>query len=166
MITSPNLVEQTLEKIKITRGRLKVVQDRNRSWADSKRRPLAFQREEKVYLKVSPTKGVMRLGRGGKLNLRYVGPYEILDRVGPLAYRLALPPALLGIHNVFHVSQLRKYVSDSSHILEDKPIKVRENLSGEKVPLKIVDHKHQVLRRRTIPYVKVQWTNHTPREAM
>ena len=119
-------------------------------------------RKKYIYLKVFPTKEVMRFGRSDKLNSRYVGPYEILDRVGPLAYRLALPPALLGIHNVFHVSQLRKYVSDSSHILEDKPIKVRENLSGEKVPLKIVDRKYQVLRRRTIPYVKVQWTNHTP----
>ena len=128
-------------------------------------RPLAFQQEENVYLKVSPTKGVMRFGRSGKLNPRYVGPYEILDRVGPLAYRLALPPALSGIHNVFHVSQLRKYVSGPSHILKDQPIEVRENLSVEEVSLRIMDRKDQILRRRTIPYVKVQWTNHIPREA-
>ena len=118
-----------------------------------------------VYLKVSPTKGVMRFERSRKLNSRYVGPYEILDKVGPLAYRLALPPVLSRIHNVFHVSQLRKYVSNPSHILEDQPIEVKENLSVEEVPLRIVDRKDQVLRRRIIPYVKVQWTNHTPREA-
>ena len=159
-------MERTLEKIKIIRERLKVAQDRNKSWADSKRRPLEFRPGEKVYLKVSPTKGVMRFGRSGKLSPRYMGPYEILDGVGPLAYRLALPPALSRIHNVFHVSQLRRYVSEPSHILEDQPVEVKENLSVEEVPLRIVDQKNQVLRRRTIPYVKVQWTNHTPREAM
>nr|XP_027098921.1 uncharacterized protein LOC113718204 [Coffea arabica] len=137
LITGPDLEERTLEKIKIIRERLKV----------------------------SPTKGVMRFERSRKLNSRYVGPYEILDKIGPLAYRLALPPALSRIHNVFHVSQLRKYVSDPSHILEDQPIEVKENLSVEEVPLRIVDRKDQVLRRRIIPYVKVQWTNHTPREA-
>ncbi|XP_071923294.1 uncharacterized protein [Coffea arabica] len=165
LITGLDLVERTLEKIKIIRERLKVAQDRNESWADLKRRPLEFQTGEKVYLKASPTKGVMRFGRSSKLSPRYVRPYEILDKVGPLAYRLALPPALSRIHNVFHVSQLRRYVSDPSHILEDQSVEVKENLSVEEVPLRIVDRKDQVLRRRTIPYVKVQWTNHTPREA-
>ncbi|XP_027152088.1 uncharacterized protein LOC113752155 [Coffea eugenioides] len=107
----------------------------------------------------------MRFGKSGKLSPRYVGPSEILDRVGPLAYRLALPPILSRIHNVFHVSQLRKYVLDPSHILEDQLVEVKKNLSVEEVPLRIVDRKDQVLRRRTIPYVKVQWTNHAPREA-
>ena len=97
--------------------------------------------------------------------MRYVGPYEILDRVGSLAYQLVLPPALVRIHNIFHVFQLRKCVPDPSHILEEQPIEVTENLSVEGVPLRIVDRKHQILSRRTIPYMKVQWTNHTPQKA-
>lgn len=92
-------------------------------------RDLEFANGDKVFLKVAPMKGVTRFGKRGKLNPRYIGPYEILDRVGPLAYRLALPPHLSGVHNVFHVSALRKYVADPSHVLEAKTIPIRENLS-------------------------------------
>ena len=117
---------------------------------------ISTRREE-----ISPTKRVMRFGRSGKLNARYVEPYEILKKVGTLVYRLALPPTLSRVHNVFYVLQLRKYISNPSHILEDQPIEVKENLSVEEVPLRIMDHTEQVLRRRTILCVKVQWTNHT-----
>ncbi|XP_073064190.1 uncharacterized protein [Primulina eburnea] len=90
-------------------------------------------------------------------------------KVGTLAYRLALPPSMSRIHNVFHVSQLRRYVSDPSHILEAEPLLIEgdlnEGLTYKEVPIRIVDAKDQVLRRRTIPYVKVQWSNHTEREA-
>ncbi|XP_073015818.1 uncharacterized protein [Primulina eburnea] len=114
-------------------------------------------------------KGVVRFSKAGKLNLRYVGPFEILEKVGTLAYRLALPPNKSRIHNVFHVSQLRKYISDPSHVLEVKPLMTESNLGEElryeEVPIRIVDIKDQVLRRRVIPYVKVQWSNHTEREA-
>jgi len=111
-------------------------------------------------------KGVTRFGKRGKLNPRYIGPYEILDRVGPLAYRLALPPYLSGVHNVFHVSALRKYVADPSHVLEAETIPIRENLSYEEVPMKIIDKKENELRRRRIPMVKVLWSNHqSPEEA-
>ena len=106
LITGPDLVKRTLEKIKIIRKRLKVAEDRNKSWAESKRRPLELQPGKKnVYLKVSPTKGVMRFGRSSKLSPRYVRPYEILEGVGPLAYQLILSPALSRMHNVFHVSR-------------------------------------------------------------
>ena len=108
----------------------------------------------------------MRFGKSGKLSPRYVGPYEILERVGDVAYRLALPPTLSKLHDVFHVSQLRKYISDPSHVLDVESLQVREDLSYEEVPVRIVDHKNQVLRRRTIPYVKIQWSNHTEREAI
>ena len=118
LITGPDLVKRTVEKIKMIRKRLKVAEDRSESGAESKRRPLELQPGKKnVYLKVSPTKEVMRFGKSSKLSPRYLGPYEVLDRVGLLAYWLALPLALSRIHNVFHVSQLRKYVSDPSHIL-------------------------------------------------
>ncbi|XP_073152750.1 uncharacterized protein [Henckelia pumila] len=114
-------------------------------------------------------KGVIRFGKNGKLNLRYVGPFEILDKVGTLAYRLTLLPDMSRIHNVFQVSQLRKYIPDPSHVLESAPLVVEGNLNEklkyEEVPIRIVDTKDQVLRRRTIPYVKVQWSNHSEREA-
>ncbi|OMO91869.1 reverse transcriptase [Corchorus capsularis] len=116
-------------------------------------------------IKVSPTKGVMRFGERGKLSPRYVGPFEILDKIGEVAYRIALPPQLSSVHNVFHVSMLRKYVPDPSHVVDYEPLEVREDLTYPEHPIRIVDRKEQVLRRRTIPFVKVQWSNHTPREA-
>ncbi|XP_075504471.1 uncharacterized protein LOC142541906 [Primulina tabacum] len=122
-----------------------------------------------AYVKVSPMKGVVRFSKAGKLNPRYVGPFEILEKVGTLAYRLALPPNMSRIHNVFHVSQLRKYISDPRHVLEVEPLIIESNLGEElkyeKVPIRVVDTKDQVLRPRIIPYVKVQWSNHTEREA-
>ncbi|XP_073138179.1 uncharacterized protein [Henckelia pumila] len=107
------------------------------------------------------------MGKTGKLNPRYVGPFEILDKVGTLAYRLALPPDMSRIHNVFHVSQLRKYIPDPSHNLESAPLIIEGNLNEElkyEEDIRIVDTKDQVLRRQTIPYVKVQWSNHSERE--
>ena len=92
-------------------------QSRQKSYADKRRRPLEFEVGNHVLLKVSPTRGVFRFGKKGKLSPRYIGPFEILERVGNLAYRLALPPSLSRVHNVFHVSQLRKYVADTSHII-------------------------------------------------
>lgn len=96
---------------------------------------------------------------------RYIGPYEILERVGDLAYRLALPLIQAQVHNVFRVSQLRKYVSDPSHVLDAPPLKIRPDASYEEVLIRILDRKDQKLRRRIIPYVKVQWSNHRENEA-
>ena len=118
-----------------------------------------------VFLRVSPTKGVMRFGIKGKLSPRFIGPFEVLDRVGEAVYRLALPPMLAGVHNVFHVSMLRKYVPDRNHVVAHEPLQLREDLTYEEQPVRIVDKKVQELRRRTIQYVKVQWNNHSEREA-
>jgi hypothetical protein len=102
-----------------------------------------------VFLRVSPTKGVMRFGIKGKLSPQFIGPFEVLDRVGEVAYRLALPPMLVGVHNVFHVSMLRKYVPDHSHVVAYKPLQLREDLTYEEQPVRIVDKKEQELRRHT-----------------
>ena len=106
-------------------------------------------------LKVSPAKGVIRFGLRGKLNPRYVGPFEILEQIGDMAYRLALPSSLDGVHNVFHVSMLRKYVRDPEQIVELEPLNVQPNLTSVEKPVRIVDSKEQILRRRVIKYVKV-----------
>jgi hypothetical protein len=99
------------------------------------------------------------------LNPRFVGQFEILERVGPVAYRLALPPSLAGVHDVFHVSMLRKYVPDPSHVLKYEPLQLQENLTYEEIPVKLLDHKVQELRTKSIPLVKVLWRNHEIEEA-
>ena len=106
-------------------------------------------------MRVSPLKGVKRFGVRGKLSPRFIGPFEILERVGEVAYRLALPPALANVHNVFHVSMLRKYVSDPTHILSYKHLELDEDLSYEEKPVQILDQKDKVLRTKTISLVKV-----------
>ena len=94
-----------------------------------------------------------------------MGPFEILERIGEVAYRLALPPSLAGVHNIFHVSMLKKYLPDPNYIMELEPLQARKELSYEEYPIRIVDRKEQVLRRRNILYVKVQWSRHSEREA-
>ncbi|XP_017980992.1 PREDICTED: uncharacterized protein LOC18592791 [Theobroma cacao] len=103
--------------------------------------------------------GVIRFAKRGKLNLRYIGPFRIVERIGPVAYRLELRPELDQIHNVFHVSMLKKYVSDPSHILEAPPIELQEDLKFEVQPVRILDRKDRELRNKSIPMVKVLWKN-------
>ena len=93
----------------------------------------------------------MRFGKNGKLSPRFVGPFEVLERVGKVAYRIALPPALSGVHNVFHESMLRECILDPSHVLSYEPLQIRDDLSYEEVPVEILDRKKQVLHNRTIP---------------
>ncbi|RVW60643.1 Transposon Ty3-G Gag-Pol polyprotein [Vitis vinifera] len=128
-------------------------------------RDLEFEVGDHVFLKVSPMKSVMRFGRKGKLSPRFVGPFEILERVGTLAYKVALPPSLSKVHNVFHVSTLRKYIYDPSHVVELEPIQIFEDLTYEEVPVQIVDVMDKVLRHAVVKLVKVQWSNHSIREA-
>uniref|UniRef100_UPI0030D6F8C9 hypothetical protein n=1 Tax=Picosynechococcus sp. (strain ATCC 27264 / PCC 7002 / PR-6) TaxID=32049 RepID=UPI0030D6F8C9 len=156
------LVQTTSENVKLIREKLKTAQDRQKSYADKRRRDLEFEVGDKVFLKLSPWKGILRFGRKGKLS---PGPYEILERIGPSAYRLALPTELSKVHDVFHVSLLRKYIPDPTHILETQPIQINEDLSYEEEPVQILDRKEQVLRTKTIPLVKVLWRNHQAEEA-
>lgn len=107
----------------------------------------------------------MQFGKKGNLSPRYIGPFKILERIGKVAYRLALPPELSSVHNVFHVSMLRKYISDPSHVLKSEPIEVQENLMYEEQPVQILDQKDKTLRNKVIPLVKVLWCNHKVKEA-
>ena len=118
-----------------------------------------------VFLKASPWKGALRIKGRGKLSARFLGPSEIIERVGACAYRLLLPVELSRIHDVFHVSNLRKYKADPSHVLKASELEVRENLTYAELPLRIVDRKEQVLRSKTIVWVKVVWRNHGVEEA-
>ena len=117
-LSSEELIKFSTEKIQIVRKRLKVTQDRQKSYANTREKDLEFEVDDMVFLKVAPWKRVIQFQKKGKLNPRYIGPFRIFERIGPVAYRLELPPELSWIHNVFHVSMLRKYISDPSDILE------------------------------------------------
>ena len=111
-------------------------------------------------MKISPWKGVLRFRKRGKLSPRYIGPYEIVSKVGPVAYKLKLPLELSRIHDTFHVSMLKKYILDPSHVLREQPVQLKENLTYEETPVQIIDRKEQVLRSKVISLVKVLWRNH------
>ena len=118
-----------------------------------------------MFLKVSPWKKILRFGRKGKLSPRFVGPYEVLERVGPVAYRLALPPELVKLHDVFHVSMLRRYRSDPSHILPVQDIQVQKDFTFDEEPKAILDREIRQLRNKQVPLVKVLWQHHGMEEA-
>ena len=159
-LIGPELVQETTEKIKVIRDRLLEAQSRQKSYADHMRRPLGFQVGDHVFLRVSPRKGVFRFGKKGKLAPRYIGSFEILQRVGEVAYQLALPPQLFGIHDVFHVSLLRKYEPDVSHILDWQELNLQKNMKYEERPREILDVQERVLWNKVIPLVKVLWEHH------
>ncbi|XP_070035396.1 uncharacterized protein [Nicotiana tomentosiformis] len=121
--------------------------------------------EELVLLRVSPTKGVMRFRKKSKLSPRYIRPFEILERVGEVAYRIALPPTLSAFHLVFHVSMLRKYHGDPSHVLDFSSIQLDKDLSYVKESVATLDKQVRKLRSKNIASVKVQWTSHLAEEA-
>lgn len=140
-------------------------QSRQKSYVDNRWRDLSFEVGNKVFLKVAPMKGVMRFGKKGKLSPRFVRPFDILERVGDLTYKLALPPALSGVHDVFHVSMLRKYVHDPSHVVDYQPLTLEKDFTYVEEPIKILDYKEQELRNRKIHMVKMLWKNHNTEEA-
>ena len=150
------MVDQTTEAIKVIRQRMKTAQSRQKSYADKRRRPLEFEIGSKVFLKISPMKGVTRFRKRGKLNSRFIGPFEILERIGKVSYQLALPPAMSGVHDVFHVSMLRKYVHDPSHILQHPEVEYAPKDREEVRPVRILDARDKQLRNKTIRLVKVQ----------
>ena len=115
---------------------------------------------ERLLLRVSPMHGVIRFGTRGKLSPRFIGPNEILERVGKVAYRLALPNSLEKVHDVFHVSQLKRYHAAASHVLDPEPLDLDTSLSYSEKPIRILDTKFRSTRRKDISMVKVLWSNH------
>jgi len=110
-----------------------------------------------VFLRVTPVTGVGRALKSRKLTPRFIGPNQISERVGAVAYRVSLPPHLSNLHDVFHVSQLRKYVSDPSHVIPRDDVQVRDNLTVETLPVRIKGREVKKLRGKEIPLVKVVW---------
>ncbi|XP_075084884.1 uncharacterized protein LOC142168122 [Nicotiana tabacum] len=156
-LVGPEIVKQTEDKVKIIKDRLKIASDRQKSYADLKRHEIEYKAGDKVFLKVYPWKKIMRYGQKGKLSPRFIGLYEVLERVGPVAYKLALPPELDKIHNIFHVSMLRRYRSDPSHILPIESIRLNPNLTYGEEPIQILARELKEFRNKSIPLVQVFW---------
>ena len=152
----PDFIKEAREKVNIIREHLKSAQSRQKAYADKRRRPLEFAAGDYVYLKVSPLRGVHRFGVHGKLAPRYVGPYKVLQQCGPVAYRLQLPEILSAVHNVFHVSQLKKCLRVPEESIEIEGLPLQPDLSYVEHPIKILDENERMTRNRVIKFYKVQ----------
>lgn len=156
-IVGPELIQETTDKIVQIRNNLLAARSRQKSYADEHRKPREFAVGDMVLLKVSPWKGVVRFGRKGKLAPRYVGPFKILKRIGPVAYELDLPTELSKVHPVFHIANLKKCVADENLHISLEDIQVDETMQFVEKPLEIADRSEKQLKRSRIPLVKVKW---------
>ncbi|GKA46082.1 putative reverse transcriptase domain-containing protein [Tanacetum coccineum] len=154
-LTGPEIVQETTEKIVQIKQRMQAARDRQKSYADLKRKPMEFQVGDKVMLKVLPWKGVVRFGKRGKLNPRYVGPFKVLEKVGEVAYKLELPEELSRVHNTFHVSNLKKCYADEPLAVPLDGLHFDDKLQFVEEPVEITDHEVKRLKQSRIPLVKV-----------
>ncbi|GJT57291.1 putative reverse transcriptase domain-containing protein [Tanacetum coccineum] len=155
-LIGPELVQETTEKISQIKDRLKAMRDRQKSYADKRRKPLEFSVGDYVLLKVSPWKGVVRFGKKGKLTPRFVGPFEIIEKIGPVAYRLDLPEELDDVHDTFHVSNLKKCLADPTLQVPLDEIQVDAKLNFVEEPVEILEREFKKLKRSRIAIVKIR----------
>nr|GEZ54052.1 putative nucleotidyltransferase, ribonuclease H [Tanacetum cinerariifolium] len=165
LIEGPELIEITNEKVAVAKEKLKEARSRQKSYADKHRRDLEFQVGDRVFLKVSPFRGVKRFGIKGKLSPRFISAFEILERIGEVSYCLALPLRLSHVHDVFHVSLLRGYHYHPLHVASYPFDQIQPDMSLSEEPESILDRQERVMRNKTIPFVKILWKNHPEREA-
>jgi hypothetical protein len=165
VIFGPDLVDEAEATIHCIQNNLKVTKSHQESYANKRRRPLQFEVGDHVYLKVSPMKGMKRFGVKGKLSPHYIGPFPILGRCRTVAYKLQLPPSLAGVHDIFHVSQLKKCLKTPVDVVLSEVAPLELDLTYPEHPIKILDQKSHVTRQRTIKFYKIQWSNHTVEEA-
>ncbi|GJW08790.1 putative reverse transcriptase domain-containing protein [Tanacetum coccineum] len=158
-LTGPEMIHEITEMIVQIKNRLLAARSRQKSYADVRRKPLEFEVGDKVMLKVSPWKGVVRFGKRGKLSPFYIRPFKILSRIGPVAYKLELPRELQGIHNTFHVSNLKKCLSDEDLIIPFDEVRIDEKLHFIEEPIEIMDREVKQLKQSRIPIVKVRWNS-------
>nr|GFB34220.1 putative reverse transcriptase domain-containing protein [Tanacetum cinerariifolium] len=158
-ILSPELIQETTEKIVQIKQRIQATRDRQKSYADLKRKPMEFQVGDKVMLKVSPWKGVVRFGKRGKLNPKYVGPFKVLEKIRKVAYKLELPEELSRVHNMFHVSNLKKYHADEPLAVPLDGLHFDDKLYFVEVPVEIMNREVKRLKQSRIPLVKFRWNS-------
>jgi hypothetical protein len=159
------LIQEAEEQVYIIKENLRVAQTRLKSYTDNRGRPLEFEEGDHVYLKVSPLRGMRRFKVKGKLSPCFIGPFMIFRRVGEMAYQLELPARLSDVHNVFHVSQLKKCLQIPEEQLPMEELSVQGNLTYTEYPIKILDTLTRVTRNKVIKMCKVQWSHHGEDEA-
>ncbi|GKB92893.1 putative reverse transcriptase domain-containing protein [Tanacetum coccineum] len=158
-LIGPELVQDITKKISQIKDKIKVARDRQKSYADKRRKPLEFSVGDYVLLKVSPWKGMVRFRKKGKLAPRFVGPFKIIEKVGPIAYRLDLPEELDGVHDTFHVSNLKKCLADPTLQVPLDEIQVDAKLNFVEEPMDILEKEFKMLKRSRIAIVKVRWNS-------
>nr|GEV48981.1 putative reverse transcriptase domain-containing protein [Tanacetum cinerariifolium] len=158
-LTGPAIFHETTEKIVQIKRRIQAAHDRQKSYANIKRKPMVFQVGDRAMLKVSPWKGAVRFGKRGKLNPRYVGHFKVIERVRMVAYKLKLPQQLSQVHNTFHVSNLKKCLSDESLVLPLEELRVDDKLHFVEEPVEVMDCEIKQLKRSHIPIIKVRWNS-------
>nr|GEZ81959.1 putative reverse transcriptase domain-containing protein [Tanacetum cinerariifolium] len=158
-LTGPELIRETTKKIVQIKNRLLTTRSRQKSYADVRRKPMEFEVGDEVMLKVSLWKGVIHFGKRGKLSPRYIEPFEIIERIGPMAYKLELPEKLHGIHNTFHVSNLKKCLADGNLVISLEEVRLNDKLHFIEEPVEIMDREVKQLKQSRIPIVKVRWNS-------
>ncbi|GJU14653.1 putative reverse transcriptase domain-containing protein [Tanacetum coccineum] len=158
-LIGPDLIQETTEKIIRIKQRIQPAHDRQKSYANLKRKPMEFQVGDKVMLKVSPWKGVVHFGKWRKLNPRYVGPFKVLEKIGSVAYKLELPQELSRVHNTFHVSNLKRCYSDEPLAVPLEGLHIDDKLQFVEEPVEIMEREIKRLKQSRIPLVKVRWNS-------
>jgi hypothetical protein len=161
----PDILEEAEKQVRMVRENLCVMQSRQKSYADHRRRELSFEVGDFVYLKVSPMRGLCRFKVWGKLAPRFIGLFKILEKRGKVAYQLELPPQLSDVHDVFHVSQLKKCLRVPEEQIPMEDLDAKEDLSYQEHPVRILETSERVTRNKRIKMCKVQRSHHTEEEA-
>jgi hypothetical protein len=160
-----DIVTEAEEKVKQIQANILAAQSRQKSYADKRRSPLEFEVDDHVYLRVFPMKGVRRFGIKGKLAPRYIGSYPIIDMYEPTSYQVELPVRLSGVHNVFHVSQLKRCLKPPADVVIEDTIPLEPDLTYKAHPIKVLDQQDRVTRNKTTRFYRVQWNDHSKDEA-
>src|SRR3954469_23691174 len=159
------MIMEAEEQVRIVRDQLKAAQSRQKSYYDRHHRQESYNLDEKAYLRVTPLNGTQRFGFKGKWAPRYIGPFHIIAKRGEVAYQFELPPHLSRVHDVFHVSQLRRCFKDPIHEVDHETLDLQDDLSCREYPVRILDSAERVTRRKKIQFMKVQWSHNSEKEA-
>jgi hypothetical protein len=165
IIFVPDLIEEAEATVHHIQDNLEAAKSRQETYANKRHRPLEFEVGDHVYLRVSPMKGVKRFGVKGKLARRYIRPFSILEKCGTVTYKLDQPSSLAGVHDIFHVSQLKKCLEAPVDVVLPEVAPLEADLSYPEHPIKVLDQKDHVTRHKTIKFFKIQWSNHSKEEA-
>jgi hypothetical protein len=164
-VFGPDILEEVEKQVRMVRENLQVAQSRQKSYADHRRRELSFEVGDFLYLKVLPMRGLHHFKVRGKLAPRFIGPFKILEKRGEVAHQLELQSQLSDVHDVFHVSQLKKCLRVPKEQIPMEDLDAKEDLSYQEYPVKILEKSERVTRNKRIRMCKVQWSTHTEEEA-